>query len=79
MYRVDLWRGSWTQNASLPAIRTIQPILDPAHNTTTTSVICNTAALSAYDQCDRMTLNDNCDIVCEDRNGRQEFEDPYTM
>jgi hypothetical protein len=79
LLRIDLWRGSWTQNSSLPALRTIQPYLDPVRNTTSTSTICNTAALTAYDQCLRMSLDDNCDIVCEDLNGRQTSEAPYTM
>jgi hypothetical protein len=41
--------ASWTAvDASLPILRETQFVVDPNYNTTSTSVRCNTAALSAY-------------------------------
>jgi hypothetical protein len=41
--------ASWTSaGTSLPVLRETQIIVDPNYNTTSTSVHCNTAALSAY-------------------------------
>jgi len=73
-FGIDDWNGYWTQNSSLPAFRTIQEIVDPNKNTTSTLVFCNTAAFSSapptdydqYDYCEELYLNDNCDLVCVD-------------
>ncbi|GAB7326437.1 hypothetical protein MBLNU13_g10448t1 [Cladosporium sp. NU13] len=75
----DLWRGSWSQNTSLPAVRTLQPYLDPVHNTTSTSTICNTAVTTAYDMCDELRVDDDCNLVCADWFGRPTTEKPYLV
>jgi hypothetical protein len=70
----DLWHGSWAQqNSSLPALRTLQPIINPVDNTTLTSTICNSAALPAYSDngsCQDVYLSDECELVCVDLGGR---------
>jgi hypothetical protein len=83
---LDLWHGSWAQqqNSSLPALRTLQPIVNPTDNTTSTSTSCNSAALPAYSDngsCESVSLNDECELVCVDSGGRVagSGQEPYTM
>lgn len=75
----DDWNGWWTANSSLPAFQTVQEIVDPNKNTTSTSTACNSAAFSSaiadkavrenydpYNNCVFLNLNDDCDLVCID-------------
>jgi hypothetical protein len=61
--------ASWTSaDTSLPVLRETQFIVDPNHNTTSTSVRCNSAALSAYRTGtlggpEYYGLDDNCNLV----------------
>ncbi|KAM0717053.1 hypothetical protein Q7P37_006905 [Cladosporium fusiforme] len=58
--------ATWTAaNSSLPALRTTQLYFDPNHNTTSTSVSCNSAALSAYTPIDNYWVNDDCELVAK--------------
>ena len=55
---------------SRPTLRATYHIVDPVLNATSTSVSCNTDALSAYQEapgyftCKDVTLNDECELVC---------------
>lgn len=59
--------GTWkTADLSIPALRTTQLIFDPNDNTTSTSVHCNSAALSAYPTTawdPLYSLNDECQLI----------------
>lgn len=60
--------GTWAQNTSLPALRTIQPIINPVDNTTSTSVSCNPGVVpEEYETelCLTLRLGENCDLLCE--------------
>lgn len=54
-------------NPSIPVLRTVQLVVDPNRNTTSTSVHCNTAALSAYQtntwSPEMYSLDDGCNLV----------------
>lgn len=54
-------------NPSIPALCTVQLVVDPNRNTTSTSIYCNTAALSAYQtntwSPEMYSLNDGCNLV----------------
>ena len=69
----SIWAGGWRPDTELPILREIQEIVDPFHNTTSTSISCISTALAAYqgtnsgpmfNTCAFVTLNDDCELVC---------------
>ncbi|KAK6441468.1 hypothetical protein LTR95_002299 [Oleoguttula sp. CCFEE 5521] len=57
--------ATWSSTASIAALATTQLIVDPDRNTTSTSIICNTAVLDSYASEFDVTyaLNDQCELV----------------
>lgn len=57
---------TWNESdPSIPALRIVQSFIDPNQNTTSTSVSCNSTAISAYPSAgyQSYSLNDACELV----------------
>ncbi|OQO07670.1 hypothetical protein B0A48_07367 [Cryoendolithus antarcticus] len=67
LFQFEPGYATWSSTAPVEALATTQLIVDPNRNTTSTSIICNTAVLDSYTSAFDVaySLNDQCELVAK--------------